>query len=251
MSGSFIDINCDLGEGSNQHDCDNDALLMPYISSCNIACGGHAGNAFTMRTTLINAKNNNLKIGVHPSYPDKRNFGRQSIHLTELQLTQTLVAQINSLLAIAEQENSDVEHIKFHGALYNDAENISGLANRLAKIMHQFFPSQKVVGLAGGLLEAACKELGLLFLAEGFMDRAYLPNSKLVSRSEGGAVYDDQEMSINQAIALATNKPISTNSVLTIAPIVDTICLHGDNPLALTLIKELSHQFEKAGITIR
>ncbi|MCP3674407.1 MAG: 5-oxoprolinase subunit PxpA [Gammaproteobacteria bacterium] len=247
----FIDINCDLGEGISQQDCDNDELLMPYISSCNIACGGHAGNAFTMRTTLLNAKNNSLKIGAHPGYPDKENFGRQSINLTELQLTQTLVAQINSLLDIAEQENISVKHIKFHGALYNDAENISGLANRLAKIIHQFFPSQKIVGLAGGLLETACQELGLLFLAEGFMDRAYLANSKLVSRSVNGAIYDNQETSINQAIALATNKPISTNCDRTITPIVDTICLHGDNPLALPLIKELSHQFENAGITIR
>lgn len=251
MSKSFIDINCDLGEGISQQDCDNDALLMPYISSCNIACGGHAGSTFTMKTTLINADNNNLKIGAHPGYPDKKTFGRSSISLTELQLTQTLVAQINSLLDIAEQESIDVQHIKFHGALYNDAENISGLANHLAKIINQFFPSQKVVGLAGGLLEAACIELGLLFLAEGFMDRAYLPNSKLIPRSEKGAVFDDQETSINQAIALATNKAISTNCDLTITPIVDTICLHGDNPLALTLIKELSHQFGKAGITIR
>lgn len=251
MKSIYIDINCDLGEGVSQQDCALDELLMAYVSSCNIACGGHAGNERTMRESLRNATKNQLKIGAHPGYPDKDKFGRSSMELTEVQLEKTIVSQIDSLLNIAAEEHIDVQHIKFHGALYNDAESNPALATQLTSIIQQYYPSKKVVGLAGGTLEAACKVQSLTFIAEGFMDRTYLSNGKLTSRTESGAIIEDQNHNINQAIALATNQPIICIDNHTIQLQVDTICLHSDNPNALSLVKQLRQAFNKEGITIQ
>ena len=246
-----IDINCDLGEGNTQQDCEQDALLMPFISRCNIACGGHAGNELTIRESLQNAKSNHLKIGAHPGYPDKENFGRRSINFPTDQLKQSLVSQIDLLLDIAEQENIEVDHIKFHGALYNDIENDPILAKEIASIIKQTYPSKKLLGLAEGELQQVCNDLDIEFLAEGFIDRSYLSNGKLTPRSEPGAVIENQIDNVNQAIALAINKSIRTSDNRAISPQVDTICLHGDNPQAIPLIKKICTEFEKLDIAIR
>lgn len=251
MKATTIDINCDLGEGESQKDCDLDALLMPYISSCNIACTGHAGNEFTMGESLRNAHKNKLKIGAHPGYPDKKNFGRISLPMTENQLAESLINQIDSLITIAAEEQCLVQHIKFHGALYNDAENDPSLALQLAKIIHQFYPSKTIIGLAGGTLETASKDLGLCFLAEGFIDRSYRSDGKLTPRSVTGAIIEDQKICLKQAIALATKKSITTIDKQLIKPRVDSLCLHSDNPQALLLIIALNEAFKIAGIDIQ
>jgi UPF0271 protein len=246
-----IDINCDLGEGANKQDCDQDALLMPYISSCNIACGGHAGNDFTIKESLKNANYHQLKIGAHPGYPDRENFGRITLDLSKQRLKESLITQIDNLLDIADQENIPIHHIKFHGALYNDLENNPFLALEVATMMKQNYPSKKVIGLAGGELQKSCENIGLEFLAEGFVDRSYLSNGKLTPRTEAGALIEDQNISVDQAIALATNKTIKSIDNQAISPQVDTICLHGDNPLAIPLIKKINLAFDELEIVIR
>ncbi len=248
---TVIDINCDLGEGSTSQDCVRDSLLMPYISSCNIACGGHAGNKLTILGSLHNAKHHQLKIGAHPGYPDKDNFGRKSIVFSFRKLEETLQFQIDYLLDIASDSDIAVQHIKFHGALYNDIENDDQLATNAANIVMQFYPEMKVVGLAAGKLEIACKRLGLHFLSEGFIDRSYLSNGRLTPRSEPGALIQDHQHSINQATAFATNKPVTTNDNNSITRKVDTLCLHGDHPQALYLIKKINESFKRSGIIIR
>jgi len=224
---------------------------MPYISSCNIACGGHAGNPATIRESLHNAHQHQLKIGVHPGYPDKDNFGRKSINLSFRKLEETLLSQIDGLLDIAECNNIQVQHIKFHGALYNDIENDEQQAINAANIVMRFYPTMKVMGLAAGHLENACNRLGLKFLAEGFIDRSYLANGKLTPRSEAGALIEEHSDCIEQAMAFATNKPIKTHDNKIISRRVDTICLHGDNPNALSLIKKINQSFERSRISIR
>ncbi|MCP4270629.1 MAG: 5-oxoprolinase subunit PxpA [Gammaproteobacteria bacterium] len=249
--GLSIDINCDLGEGSNKEDCEKDALLMPYISSCNIACGAHAGNPLTIRESLKNAQANDLKIGAHPGYADKDNFGRQSMDLSYRKLETVLLSQMYCFTDIAEAENIEVQHIKFHGALYNDIEKNQQLSVNIANIVMHFFPTMKVVGLAGGKLQQSCNRLGLSFLSEGFIDRSYLSNGRLTPRSQIGALLSDHNSCINQAIALASNEKFETNDDNQITRKVDTLCLHGDNPDAYDLIKIINTVFEQAGITIQ
>jgi len=247
----IIDINCDLGEGTSTQDCTRDSLLMPFISSCNIACGGHAGNKTTIIESLHNANQHQLKIGAHPGYPDKNNFGRKSMVLSFRKLEEILQTQIDCLLDFASEKNISVHHIKFHGALYNDIESDDQLAINAANIVMQFYPELKVIGLAAGKLELACRRLGLKFLSEGFIDRSYLSTGMLTPRSEAGALIKNHNQSIDQAIAFATNKPITTTDNKLINRKVDTICLHGDHPEALSLIKKINKSFDRSGIVVQ
>ncbi len=245
-----IDINCDLGEGINEFDYEKDQRLMQYISSCNIACGGHAGNALTMNRSLANAKAAAINIGAHPGYPDKTNFGRVSMSITVDKLKESLYSQIQTLLAHAEKIQAQITYIKFHGALYNDIESDDGLAEELVKFCQQHFPSMSLLGLAEGQLKKFCQHFGVQFIAEGFMDRRYLANSKLSSRSLENSVISDKQIAIEQAIALSLGRPFLTldNSSLTLS--VDSICLHGDNPNAEETAKALVKSLESHGIVI-
>ncbi|TQV89809.1 5-oxoprolinase subunit PxpA [Aliikangiella coralliicola] len=248
---STIDINCDLGEGNSAEDCEKDARLMPFISSCNIACGGHAGNEKTILISLLNASKHQLNIGAHPGYPDKKNFGRVSMSINVTELESTIYQQLNLITEIAEQQSIQLNHVKLHGALYNDVEKSSELATRVATLIKSQFAKLKIFGLAGGKLQQASHEIGVEFVAEGFMDRAYLANGQLAPRSIAGAVLEDEQTSIRQAVALAAQKPIQTIENKTIHPKVDTICLHGDNPRALSIIKNLADALKLAKVTIQ
>ncbi len=246
-----IDINSDLGEGETLADCEKDAMLMPYISSCNIACGGHAGNELTIATSLSNAIRHQLKVGAHPGYPDKTNFGRISLSIATNELKQSLKQQIDLISTIASRRNIQLNHIKFHGALYNDIEADSQLALELATFCKKHYPSMNLLGLANGNLKAACKKLDIDFIEEGFMDRAYLSNGKLTNRSLKGAVFENEKEVVNQAIALATDQPITTIDQKVIKIKVDSICLHGDNRNALAIAKSVYLTMQKSGVQIK
>jgi len=245
-----IDINCDLGEGKTPSDCEKDAKLMAYISSCNIACGGHAGDEQIMLVTLKNAAVNHLKIGAHPGYPDKVNFGRLSVEISATDLTETLKQQIDRLIKLADQLNISLHHIKFHGALYNDIEADNRLAELIANFCQQSYPALKLLGLAGGKLQLHCKKIGLAFIAEGFMDRSYLADGRLTPRSQNGAVITNQQDVISQAISLAKAQPITCSDNSKLTPQVKSICLHGDNPNGLSIAKELFASLQQRGISL-
>ena len=248
---NYIDINCDLGEGHTINDCANDALLMPFISSCNIACGGHAGNETTMLQSLINAKKHQLKIGLHPGYPDQENFGRHSLSISTTDLKRSLVQQISTMTNLASQQNVTLHHLKLHGALYNDCEKNPLLAKLIVDIMLGLDSNIKVLGLAGGLLQQACSNNGIGFIAEGFMDRTYLANGTLTPRSLPGSVLSNSQLVIEQALALAKHQPIATSDKEFVTPSVTSICLHGDNANALTLAELVSQAMRRNGIKIQ
>ncbi len=235
----YIDINCDLGEGESLQDCQVDEMLMPFISSCNIACGGHAGNQLTMTHSLNNAKKHKLRIGAHPGYPDRANFGRTSVEIKPTALKQSIASQVDSLISIAKTIDAQVSYIKFHGALYNDIESNDSLAQLLVEFCKQKFSALSLMGLAKGNLEKYCRQLKVGFIAEGFMDRRYLSNAKLSPRSHPDAVITKQQVAIEQAVALAKGQPILTLERSVISISVDSICLHGDNPNAQVIAKSL------------
>ncbi len=253
MKASFksIDINCDLGEGNDLKHCDADKLFMKEISRCNIACGGHAGNPITIRESIKNAKHFGLKVGLHPSYTDKANFGRQPVSLSIERICQDISIQLELGLKIAASEGVDIQHIKLHGALYNDVETNMKLASGIAELLCQFNSNLEILGLAQGMFEEVCVARGLKFIPEGFMDRRYMSNGKLSSRIKKGSVIKQIEVVVEQAVALATRVKINTMDGKFITPEVQTICLHGDNPNAHLIATSLKRKLMNIGYLIQ
>ena len=251
MKNAFtIDINCDLGEGSTLADGENDALLMPYLSSCNIACGGHAGNSETIDYAIKHALRHQLKIGAHPGYPDPDNFGRNSLGLSANEIVESLRQQLDLFLGVVSKNSATLNHIKLHGALYNDVEINIELADVIADYFIEAFPEIKLYGLAQGQFQQVCEYRNLDFIPEGFMDRRYQTDGTLMSRTETGALITQDKQCIQQAIALARNQPIVSSTGALISPKVETICLHGDNENALTIVRELYQEFANYDISV-
>lgn len=226
-----IDLNADLGEG----DAYDDALLQ-VVSSCNIACGGHAGDAQSMQATTVTALANGVAIGAHPGYPDREGFGRRSGFLCGDELRTSLIEQIAALNAIAANNGATLTHVKPHGALYNDAVNDRQLADLIVGAVQAALPGAAFVGLPGSELQNAAYAGSLQFVAEGFADRAYQANGQLVPRSAPGAVHAQLEQILAQAISLVGK--------------VDTLCVHGDTPGAAGIAKQVRKELEKQGVTI-
>ena len=245
-----IDINCDLGEGQSASDCQRDARIMHYISRCNIACGGHAGNANTMALSLENARKHSLKVGAHPGYPDQENFGRISLPMTNAQLLTALHEQITGLQRLAFEQGVELDHLKLHGALYNDAEANDELATAIVQFIRDEFPQLRILGLANAAMEKAAASLAHPFLREGFMDRRYLHQARLAPRSMPGSVIESFDDCLTQVLALTRGTPFPSieGSALTFS--VDSICLHGDTAGAEEIARKLHTQLAQCGITV-
>ncbi len=226
-----IDLNADLGEGDP-----HDAELLTIVSSCNIACGGHAGDDASMRATIALAISNNVAIGAHPSYPDREGFGRRSAFLAGDELAASLIAQIKKLVSVANEQGAVLVHVKPHGALYNDAVNDSELADIVAGCVAAAAPGAAFVGLPDSEMQNAASRHSLDFVAEGFIDRAYQDDGQLVPRSESGAVHKSLELVLPQAISLVGK--------------VDTLCIHGDTPGAVEAAAAVRDALEKQGVEI-
>jgi UPF0271 protein len=180
-----IDLNADLGEGGA---CDEE--LLRVVSSCNVACGGHAGDAESMGLTVRSAIANGVAVGAHPAYPDREGFGRESGFMTGDALYESLTEQVSELADIAAHLGARLTHVKPHGALYNDALRDGTLADVIARVTAEAPGEPAFVGMANTELEFAAKRHGLTFIAEAFVDRAYEPDGALVSRKEPGAVHE-------------------------------------------------------------
>jgi len=227
-----IDLNADLGEGDS-----HDAELLKIVSSCNVACGGHAGDAETMRKTVLSAMENDVSIGAHPSYPDREGFGRRSGYMSGEELLTSLTIQINALHSIVKELGATLTHVKPHGALYNDAVTDRTLAKVIARAIFATVPGAAFVGLVNSELQNAAAENDLVFVGEGFIDRAYQDDGQLVPRSEPGAVHKSLELVLPQAVSLVGK--------------VDTLCIHGDTPGAVEAAAAVRQALEKKGVEIR
>ena len=218
-----IDLNCDMGENIG-----NDADIMPYITSANIACGFHAGDSKTMRATVRLAKKHGVYVGAHPSWPDVEGFGRREMSLPPDEVEALILYQVGALAAIAKAEGVELHHVKPHGAIYNQAAKDRVLANAIAGAVKSFSKDLVLVGLAGsGLIEAGI-EVGLRVANEGFPDRNYNPDGTLVSRKEPHAIVDLPEDVAKYALQLIREGVWFGGKRVR----VDTLCLHGDHPHA-------------------
>lgn len=247
-----IDLNADLGEDPLA--LDRDAQLMAYISSCNIACGGHAGDADTMHAMIRAAKARQIATGAHPSYPDRDNFGRVSMQLGETDLRDYLIEQIETLQNIAREDAVTLTHIKPHGALYNDLADNAAMAQSVAAYLHRAFPDLALVGLAQGAFETAARGVGSRFVAEAFVDRAYLPNGRLVPRRQPGAIIATDDERLTQALQIALHGEVQMPDGVPVTLNADSLCIHSDSPGALStarLIREglNAHNIDVAAAT--
>jgi len=218
-----IDLNCDMGENIG-----NDEDIMPYITSANIACGFHAGDAKTMQATIRLAKKHGVNVGAHPSWLDVEGFGRREMSLPADEVEALILYQVGALYAIAKADGVELRHVKPHGAIYNQAAKDRALAMSIARAVKRFSGDLVLVGLAGsGLIETGLG-VGLRVANEGFPDRNYNPDGTLVSRKEPHAIIASPEEVAKHALELIQNGVVFGEMGVR----VDTLCLHGDHPHA-------------------
>lgn len=223
----WIDLNADLGEYPLEEA--RDIALMQHISSCNIACGGHAGDEASMTRMLRAAHSAGVAAGAHPSYPDRDSFGRVSIDIALPDLIDALLAQVRALVSIASSLGIPLAHIKPHGALYNDLADRPDMADAVAKALASAFPQLALVGLAHGAFEQAAAKVGARFIAEGFVDRGYTPARRLVPRGQPGALIASDDDRAAQARAIATGQPLTATDGSPIHIVAHSLCIHSDS----------------------
>ena len=220
-----IDLNCDMGE---LEDAAHEAALMEHITSANIACGGHAGDEAIMERTARLALERGVHIGAHPGYPDRANFGRIEMTLSEDEIAATVYEQILRLEAVVSRLGGRIVHVKPHGALYNVAVKNAGVARAIGEGVARWNREVPVFGLAGSPMLGVWREMGLPVAGEGFADRRYEPDGTLRSRKLPGALITDPAEAAQQALRLANSGT------------VETICVHGDTPGAVAILTACS-----------
>lgn len=229
-----IDLNCDMGEGMP-----NDAALMPFISSANIACGFHAGDEYTMETTVKLCKDFGVRIGAHPSFPDRANFGRTMMEMSPEEIYKMVREQIQVLHKHASAQGEKIHHVKPHGALYNASAKDPAIAKAIAHAVFDEDPNLLLFGLSGSYSLAAAEAMGLKTAHEVFGDRAYQADGSLVPRNQAHACLDQTEEVIHQVKRMVQKGEVQAISGEIIPLRIDTICLHGDGPHALEFAKAI------------
>lgn len=240
-----VDLNCDLGEGVG-----NEAAIMPLISSCNIACGGHAGDPVIMAEVITLALKHNVAIGAHPSYPDRKNFGRKTMTLKGDEFIQTIQQQIAALRQLLDKAGATLHHIKAHGALYNDLAVNPDLADRYLDAVDAYKDGAKLFVPYNSVLADKAVKAGFTIWYEAFADRNYTKELTLVPRNRPGALITDPQAVLDHLLRMVIHQEVRTldNTVSKIQ--AQTYCLHGDTPNALEILTYLSHSLPEKNVRI-
>ncbi len=240
-----IDINADLGEGTG-----NDSELMPLLSSCNIACGGHAGNASTMQESVHLAQLHKVKIGAHPSFPDVTNFGRVPMEMAPDVLLNSIESQITNLIEVLRLRGAILHHIKPHGALYNMAAKREDIAEIIIKAVERIDESVCIYVPYNSVIAKMAKAKKIKVKYEAFADRAYNDDLSLVSRQQKGATISNAAQMFNHVFDMINNGEVKTIHGHKIPIKADTFCIHSDQVEAVHLLKTLRLELERQGIGI-
>jgi UPF0271 protein len=239
-----IDFNCDVGEG-----CD-DAVVMPRISSANIACGLHAGDADTMRRTVALCMQHGIAIGAHPSFDDSEHFGRREMSCKPAEIHELVLRQIRTLADIAVEQGARLAHVKPHGALYNMAARDRQLADAIATAVRDADPSLALVGLSGSALPSAGAAIGLRVLHEVFAERRYEADGSLTPRARPEAVIHDLDESLAQVRSIVRDGAVTARDGQRIALRADTLCLHGDRADAADFARAVRAMLDAEGVRV-
>jgi UPF0271 protein len=246
----LIDLNADVGESFGNWRMGNDEGVLGIVSSANVACGFHAGDPVVMAKTCEIAKRNGVGVGAHPGFADLQGFGRRPIPMSALELETMVAYQIGAFIGIAARAGLAVAHVKAHGALYNMAEGDAEVAGAIARAVKAVDANLIMVGGTGSPMAAAAETAGVRFAAEGFPDRAYADDGKLLSRKLPGAVLHDPAEAAAQAVRMAVAGEIRTVSGKILARQVQTLCIHGDEPTAVAVATGIKTALLDAGVQI-
>lgn len=241
-----VDLNCDLAEGMP-----NDSLIMPFISSANVACGYHAGDVQLMEKTVELCLIHKVAIGAHPGFNDKPNFGRIDQHLSENELYDLVSDQLHLLQEICRQHGTQLHHVKPHGALYNMAAKNENISRVLVQATKDFNPHLIFYGLSGSLMIEEAKSLNLSTASEVFADRTYQEDGSLTPRSKPDALIEDSNQAIQQVLQMVKQKTVHTITKREISIDAETICIHGDGKHAVEFSKQMNRVLKESGIIIK
>ncbi|CAN7494879.1 LamB/YcsF family protein [Variovorax sp. LjRoot290] len=245
-----IDLNSDLGEGYGPWVMGDDALILDCVTSANIACGGHAGDAETMYRTLRMAADRGVKVGAHPGYADREGFGRRVIPMQAAEIGRMVVAQVGALAAMARLAGTRVSYVKPHGALGNLAAADMTVAKAIVSVVKSVDPTLAILAISGTELERAAREQEVQVFSEIFADRAYLPNGQLVPRSQTGAMLHDAKEAADRLIGYLKTGRMPVLGAEPIALNADSICVHGDSAGAIEMTRLVRMRLEAEGVTV-
>jgi UPF0271 protein len=248
--GANVDLNSDLGEGYGRWTLGDDAALLDVVTSANVACGFHAGDPATIDRTVRTAVERGVRVGAQVSYPDLAGFGRREMDVAPDDLTADVLYQLGALEAFARAAGSRVRYVKPHGALYNRIARDPVQAAAVVEAIRRYDPSLPLLTLPGSAAMAAAREAGVAAVAEGFADRAYTAEGRLVSRREPGAVLHDPERVATRAVRMATEHRVESVDGGQVAVQVRSLCVHGDTPGAVDLARRVRAALEEAGVTL-
>jgi 5-oxoprolinase (ATP-hydrolysing) subunit A len=245
-----VDLNCDMGESFGAWRMGDDEALLQHVSSANIACGFHAGDASVMRRTLRAAAARGVAVGAHPGFPDLAGFGRRNMEIAPETVYDFVAYQVGALLGLTRTAGVQLAHVKAHGALYNMAVTDAALANAIARAVHDVDAGLIFFGLPGSALITEAERIGLRTASEVFADRGYEPDGSLTRRGTPGAFVDDPEQAARRAVRMVLENVVEARDGTSVAVRADTICVHGDGPHAAAIARLLRQRLEEAGVRI-
>ena len=245
-----IDLNCDMGEIPEAIADGTQEALMRSVTSANVACGGHAGDAETMRATIEQAIRAGVAIGAHPGYPDRENFGRLELKMAAKEVADSVFEQVRALANVAESCGAPVVHVKPHGALYNQAVRNRELARAIADGVARWRRDVVLVGLAGSPMLDVFREAGFVVAAEAFADRRYEPDGTLRSRKFDDALIRNPKEAARQALGMVERGTVMASDGSEVEVVAQTICIHGDTPGATKIAEEVARALRQGGIAL-
>jgi UPF0271 protein len=246
-----VDLNADLGEGYGPWAMGDDAAMLDIVTSANVACGGHASDPETMYRTLGMARERGIRVGAHPSYPDREGFGRRRLPCTVGEVERFVAAQLGQLMAVAALVGTRVSYVKPHGALGNVAAVEADVAAAILRATRAVDPGLAVLAISGSVLEQLARTDGFAVFSEIFADRGYTAQGNLVPRSEPGAMITDADAATDRILGfLASGRMPAVDGSL-VALKVDSICIHGDSAHAVHMARHLKDALLATGVAVR
>ena len=245
-----IDLNCDMGEMPEAVADGSQEALMQYVSSVNVACGGHAGDAVMMRETVQQALRHGVALGAHPGYEDRADFGRNELQLAPEEIAESVHRQVLALAEIAAHCGASISHVKAHGALYNQAARNREIARAIAEGVRRWKADAILLGLAGSLMLEEFRSAGFSVAAEAFADRRYEPDGSLRSRKFPDALLRDPEEAAEQALRIANQGIVLASDGSPVRVVAQTICIHGDTPGATAIAASVHRRLQQASIRV-